>query len=440
MKLRRVVRLGLALRLGDGDQPVARVHDPHPERGADSVPVQPRGAVRRCGGDAAIRDPGGAELSVGEQGVVGPEQPLVTAPVLVEGPLRLHDLLCVEVRVDVRSPEGVDRLLGVTDQHEGRTALTEGAVHDVPLHRVGVLELVDEHDVVALAQAGAGSPSPFRVEERVPQPQQDVVVREDLQVPFPARHLLAHGVGEPASNGGRVGGIGPRRDEVGVRVVEHLLGDLQGLRPGEAERVRTGGELPQIEVVDHLLPQVADVLDQFDFPVDVAGGPQAVQHLQAEAVGRLDGGCVEVRDGLAEPVPARFGLVAGRVGQEPHDLVVFVAGRPGQDVHQAVVGGDETVAHALAQFSRGHPGERDDQEAVDRRPALGDVARGQRGDREGLPGSGTRLEQGHATGQRPTDLERLRVELRRGGERHRAVRHRSTTTSRARRPAHRRHA
>ena len=51
----------------------------------------------------------------------------------------------LEVGVDVGAAEGVDRLLGVTDEHERRVAV-EGAVEHAPLHRVGVLELVDQHD------------------------------------------------------------------------------------------------------------------------------------------------------------------------------------------------------------------------------------------------------------------------------------------------------
>ena len=59
----------------------------------------------------------------------------------------------VEVGVDVGAAEGVDRLFGVADEHERRAAVAERAAHDAPLDRVGVLELVDEHDAVALAQA-----------------------------------------------------------------------------------------------------------------------------------------------------------------------------------------------------------------------------------------------------------------------------------------------
>ena len=45
----------------------------------------------------------------------------------------------------VGAAERVDRLLRVADQHQ-RAVPVEGALEDLPLHRVGVLELVDEHD------------------------------------------------------------------------------------------------------------------------------------------------------------------------------------------------------------------------------------------------------------------------------------------------------
>ena len=38
---------------------------------------------------------------------------------------------------------------GIADEHERRPRIAEGAPHDVPLHRVGVLELVHEDDRVS---------------------------------------------------------------------------------------------------------------------------------------------------------------------------------------------------------------------------------------------------------------------------------------------------
>ena len=61
------------------------------------------------------------------------------------------------------------------------------------------------------------------------------------------------------------------------------------------------GELPQVEVIDDLVHEVTHVLDQRHVAVDVTGGAEPVQDLQAEPVGGLDGGGVEVGDRLAQP-------------------------------------------------------------------------------------------------------------------------------------------
>ena len=57
----------------------------------------------------------------------------------------------LQVGDDVGAAERVDRLLGVADQHQ-RGVAVEGAAQDRPLHRVGVLELVDQHHPVARPQ------------------------------------------------------------------------------------------------------------------------------------------------------------------------------------------------------------------------------------------------------------------------------------------------
>ena len=54
-----------------------------------------------------------------------------------------------EVGDHVAAAEGVDGLLGVADQHHRRVA-AERPVEHLPLHGVGVLELVDQHDLPAL--------------------------------------------------------------------------------------------------------------------------------------------------------------------------------------------------------------------------------------------------------------------------------------------------
>ena len=61
---------------------------------------------------------------------------------------------CGQVGFHVAAAEAVDRLLGVADHEQGRiiAAGAEHAVEDLPLARIGVLELVDQGDGVLLAQ------------------------------------------------------------------------------------------------------------------------------------------------------------------------------------------------------------------------------------------------------------------------------------------------
>ena len=60
-----------------------------------------------------------------------------------------------QVGVDVAAAEGVDRLLGVADQ-DHRGVPGERPLQDLPLHRVGVLEFVDQHDRPARPHPVAG--------------------------------------------------------------------------------------------------------------------------------------------------------------------------------------------------------------------------------------------------------------------------------------------
>ena len=134
------------------DEAVAPVHDPHAERVTYGCPDEPRGHVRRGRLDVAVRDVRMAQARVREQRVIGPEELLVAAPVLVERPPLFDDATGVEVRVHVRASERIDRLFGVADQHERRTPASEGVAHDLPLHGVRVLELVHQDDVVPVPQ------------------------------------------------------------------------------------------------------------------------------------------------------------------------------------------------------------------------------------------------------------------------------------------------
>ena len=64
----------------------------------------------------------------------------------------------LQVGDDVAAAERVDRLFGVTDQNQGGLA-AESAIDHVPLHWIGVLELVDHHHRPPLAHPDRGGES-----------------------------------------------------------------------------------------------------------------------------------------------------------------------------------------------------------------------------------------------------------------------------------------
>ena len=202
------------------------------------------------------------------------------------------------------------------------------------------------------------------------------------------------------------------------------FGDLQRVLAIELECIGFVREAAQEEVVDHLFHEVADILDQGDFAVDIPRRPEAVEDLEAEPVGRLNGRGVEVGDGLSQPVPTGLHLAGRPPSEQLHELVVFVTTVAGGDVRQAVEGTDQPLAHSFTQLARRHPGEGDHEEAVDRQDAFRHVSRGERRDGERLARPRARLQEGHTGRQVPADFEGPGL-----GD---AGAHRSTTPSRAR--------
>ncbi len=395
-----------------GDADIGVVAPEHPEAhglrhdGAD----QPALAVMRCGRHLAIADRWVAEGGVAEERVVGEDQVFVAAPV---GRQRVHLLRGargVEVRVHVGAAEGVDRLLGVADHHERAVVVAEGIGEDLPLQLVGVLELVDEHHPVAVAQASSVDRSDVLVVQRVGEPGEEVVVGDHAGAALATLDLLAHGERQPHPQPRwRRAVVDRRRGQRRARVVEDGLGDRARRRQVE-RRDRAGEGALEVAVVDHLVDEVGDPLDDLGVGLDVAGDAEPGEHLVAEAVGGRDRGGVEVAQRGGEAITAALDLGRVGVGEEGEHLVGRV-GRvdrlAGERRGQPALGGQEALPDALAQLARGHPGERDEQQVVDRQ-TVGDVAGGERGDGERLAGAGTRLEHGRAGGQRAAHVEGLR--------------------------------
>ena len=105
--------------------------------------------------DLADHDVGIAELGTAHENLQPINQYIVASPVLSERSPVPRCPRRSQISDDVAAAERVDRLLGIPDQDQRRST-AKGTVEHLPLHRVGVLELVDHHHRPALMHAGPG--------------------------------------------------------------------------------------------------------------------------------------------------------------------------------------------------------------------------------------------------------------------------------------------
>ncbi len=246
-----------------------------------------------------------------KEGLRGVEQVLVGPPVLGEGegPALLGG---GKVGVDVGSPERIDGLLGVADQHDGRGPVAKSGADDPPLDRVRVLELVDQHDPVTPTQAPAGQRAPHRIFEGVGQPGKEMVVGQQVVVLQAAGHFalgLRHQTGQQP-----VRVVAGRRRQLHARVADGERGGQAGLTTCEGGRTMQQGPA-QVQVVDHLVDEAGRVLDQGGAGRHIAGRAQPGQNQLAETVGGGDGGGVEVGNGGGEALLAVSDLGLGSARQ-----------------------------------------------------------------------------------------------------------------------------
>jgi hypothetical protein len=174
----------------------------------------------------------------------------------------------LQVGDHVAATEGVDGLLRVADEHE-RGVTGEGAVEDVPLDRVGVLELIDQHDAPALAHPVAGRR--VVVAEGGGEAAEQVVVREDAEPLLATLELEPHVLGEPDPVRLDGTGLGVDRSEMGLRVTDGLPPDGERRRWTERRSVVVLAELPEVEVTDDFDHQLVEVLHERDAGVGVTG-------------------------------------------------------------------------------------------------------------------------------------------------------------------------
>ena len=385
-------------RLGAAPAELVASDHPQPERRVPRRTRQPPALV--VGRDVVDHDARVPEGGAPEHGLERGEQVGVAAPVDRERLLGQRGVGGVEVGDHVAAPEGVDRLLGVADQDHRRVA-PERPVEDLPLHGVGVLELVDQHDPPALAHPRPGGG--VVVEEGVGELAEQVVVGEDPQLPLAALELGTDRLGErdPQAVGGLPPGVGGL--DAGLRVGDRgLPRDGQRLGVGEGRLALAVGEGAQVEVGDHLAEQLVEVLDQAGPGIGVAGDAQGSQDHRAELVGGRDGRGVEGGERLDDVAVGRPSLLVAAVAEQPHQVGGVVAGPV---VAERAFGLDQLGTHPFAQLLARGPAERDDEHLVEPGDPLGDVAGDEGADGPGLAGAGARLQERGAGGQLATDVE-----------------------------------
>ena len=169
-----------------GDVPAQRIHpdgagSPLPERLSADHPQPERLVVRRAGQPVALMtglhledlDVGIPELGPAEHRLQPVHQCRVTTPIDAERAALPGGLGGVQIGEDVATAERVDRLLGVADEDQRRLPAERPFDH-LPLHRVGVLELVDHYHRPPLVHAGRGRGVVGL--QRIGQPAEQVVV------------------------------------------------------------------------------------------------------------------------------------------------------------------------------------------------------------------------------------------------------------------------
>ncbi len=259
----------------------------------------------------------------------------------------------------------------------------------------------------ATAPASARGPGRRRRPSAVREPAQQVVVGQDAEPPLAPLDLGAYRARE------RHPGDGHRAPRVGLGAAPPA-----GRRPpcGRARARRRGRTAAlccsppnrrEVEVVDDLDDELVERLDQGRAGVGVAGDAERAQHELAELVGGRDGGRVEGGQRVAQPPARRTARSASSTSSRCGEQRVVGVGRAGSASARSA--STSCGAHPLAQLLAGRPAEGDDEHLVERRHALGDVARHQRADGERLAGAGAGLEQGGPGRQRPGEVEGLRI-------------------------------
>ena len=340
------------------------------------------------------RDVGAAEGGSVEQGVQRRQHRVVGPPVDKERPAggRRTILDGPEVGVHVGTPEGIDGLLGVSHQHQRRPRVrpVEQCREDLPLDRVGVLELIDQRHPESTPEGGDGTVA-ARAAERVAELGENVVEAEGPALATPegneGRGLL-HQQAQEKVRRGRTGLVRDRRQhEVGPPVDQHggLIQLVGARKQVDRAAVHGGGD----EDVGTGVPDQTGRVDiESGVGVGSGGDAQGTEHLLGESVNGGDGGGVELGHGARQPGQLSTVPLPGQQGQQ------VVVGRRGVTRLQMLDRADHPVPDPGPELVGGGAGEGDDQQLRGGCPVFGDESGGQVGQRVRLAGPGAGLD-GH---------------------------------------------
>ena len=257
-----------------------------------------------------------AQGRVAEQHLQAVDQRRVAAEVPPEGRLLRGARGGGQVGRDVAAAEGVDGLLGVADQDQRRRAGERQAEH-LPLHRVGVLELVHQHELPAVPHPVAGG---ARARDRGRRRAGSAGRRSRGC----RGRACARSTSRRTPSGEAPPHPGRARPDRRRRAPAGSPGSLIAARPRASAspvverrgvRRRRSPEAADVQVVDDLHDELVQVLDELGVRLGVAGDAEPGEHLLAELVGGGDGRAVEVGQRGGQP-PAPDGHLARR-GSRP---------------------------------------------------------------------------------------------------------------------------
>ena len=305
--------------------------------------------------------------------------------------------------MDVGAAEPVDRLLRIADRDE--VAVEDGG-ESTPLHGVGVLELVDHHQLVAAAQCGHGRRARDGMMHRVVQACDELVVPHLLTSPLPFVHQrdgAVHEVHPRAQPLRTVVGMGLRRaqhrHQPHTAIAQHCAHGLLELCEHGRRRHQSLAIAPAqcsdvtVQCLHHqIAAHLFDVLGLVRTEFGVDRVPRTKAELPqcdlAEAMDGGDGGFVERADGGVDPAATFGDLVVAAVEQHVHPSVF-------SDHHalvQRVRRRHQYPPSAVAQFGGSCAGERDQQQLRHLPVPLGDVTHHECAERVRLPRARTGLD------------------------------------------------